>query len=319
MTVQASLYAALGMMLAGLGLSVIGLYLKNAGNPLRRRLGNNSIKIVVVNDPLNDILRDQGLHLPPALQRLLTPMASVGEVLAGTENDRQQLTKLLAMAGVRAKEGLGLLMVGKYFTGLVLVSIVLFGVLDAQSRFGLKGMAGGLIALFVGTTLPEAWLKWRAAHRGGRLARTLPDGLDLMVICAEAGLPLGRVMQVVSKELALSAPELAQELRYTYAELQILSDRSKALSNLAQRTGVSEVQSMVASLIQAERYGTPLSQALRTLSNESRKVLLLGLEEKAGKLPAQMSLPLMTLILPPIVAMMGAPAMVRLVRLLGAS
>ncbi|WP_207281850.1 type II secretion system F family protein [Pseudomonas sp. FW300-N2F2] len=319
MTTPASLFVALGLMLAGLGLGLIGLYLKNAKNPLRQRLGTGTPKTVVVNDPLNDILRDQGLHLSPALQRLLTPLAKSGELLAGTENDRQQLTRLLSMAGVRAQEGLGLLMVAKYFSGLLLVSALLFGVLEPASRMGLKGLAGGLIALFVGTTLPEAWLKWRAARRGGRLARTLPDGLDLMVICAEAGLPLGRVMQVVSKELALSAPELAQELRYTYAELQILSDRSKALSNLAQRTGVSEIQSMVVSLIQAERYGTPLSQALRTLSDESRKTLILGLEEKAGKLPAQMSIPLMTLILPPIVAMMGAPAMVRLVRMLSHS
>ena len=131
-----------------------------------------------------------------------------------------------------------------------------------------------------------------------------------------AELALGRVLQVVSREMALSAQEMADELRYTCAELQLLSDRAKALLNLAERTGVAGIETMVSTLIQAERYGTPLSQALRTISDESRKTLILTLEERAGKLPAQLSVPLMTLILPPIIAMMGAPAMVRIVRLL---
>ncbi len=113
-----------------------------------------------------------------------------------------------------------------------------------------------------------------------------------------------------------NAHEVAQELGYTYNEMQILKDRRKALLNLAQRCGVDNISAMVATLVQAERYGTPLSQALKTISEESRKALVLELEEKTGKLPAQLSVPLMTLILPPVIAMMGAPAMVRIVRIL---
>lgn len=307
--------SALAILLAGIGLLLIGLHHRSQLAPLRQRLGvdtpasTNSVR-------QDDILRGQGLQLPPRLQAVLLPMARFGETLAGTDNDRQKLRRLLIMAGFRNQEALGLLMVGKYALGLLLALVMLFGVLEPGSRLGMNGLAGGLLALFAGTTAPELWLKMRSAKRGERLQRSLPDGLDLMVICAEAGLPLGRVLQVVSKELALSAPELADELRYTYAELQILSDRPRALLNLAERTGVSGIESMVATLIQAERYGTPLSQALRTISEESRKTLILNLEERAGKLPAQLSVPLMTLILPPIVAMMGAPAMVRVIRLL---
>lgn len=306
---------ALAILLAGIGLLLIGLHHRAQLAPLRQRLHTDNMPAT----PLiqhDDILRGQGLQLPPRLQALLLPLAHVGEGLAGTDNDRQKLRRLLIMAGFRSQEALGLLMVGKYALGLLLALIMLFGVLEPGSRLGLNGLAGGLLALFAGTTAPELWLKVRSAKRGERLQRSLPDGLDLMVICAEAGLPLGRVLQVVSKELALSSPELADELRYTYAELQILSDRPRALLNLAERTGVSGIESMVATLIQAERYGTPLSQALRTISEESRKTLILTLEERAGKLPAQLSVPLMTLILPPIVAMMGAPAMVRVIRLL---
>jgi len=307
--------AALAVLLAGLGLLLIGLHQRSQFAPLRQRLGR-AAPVVASSVRQDDILRGQSLQLPPRLQAMLRPMARFGESLAGTDNDRQKLHRLLIMAGFRSQAALGLLMVGKYALGLLLALVVLFGVLEPGSRLGLNGLAGGLLALFAGSTAPELWLKIRSAKRGERLQRSLPDGLDLMVICAEAGLPLGRVLQVVSKELALSAPELADELRYTYAELQILSDRPRALLNLAERTGVSGIESMVATLIQAERYGTPLSQALRTISEESRKTLILNLEERAGKLPAQLSVPLMTLILPPIVAMMGAPAMVRVIRLL---
>lgn len=307
--------SALAILLAGVGLLLIGLHQRSKLAPLRQRLRPDTTQ---ASAPVrqDDILRGQGLQLPARLQALLLPTARFGEGLAGTDNDRQKLRRLLSMAGFRNPEALGLLMVGKYALGLLLAMGVLFGVLEPGSRLGMNGLAGGLMALFAGTTAPELWLKMRSAKRGERLSRSLPDGLDLMVICAEAGLPLGRVLQVVSKELALSAPELADELRYTYAELQILSDRPRALLNLAERTGVSGIESMVATLIQAERYGTPLSQALRTISEESRKTLILNLEERAGKLPAQLSVPLMTLILPPIVAMMGAPAMVRVIRLL---
>lgn len=307
--------SALAILLAGIGLLLIGLHHRSQLAPLRQRLRVDA-PTATPSVRQDDILRGQGLKLPPRLQALMVPMARFGEGLAGTDNDRQKLRRLLIMAGFRTQEALGLLMIGKYALGLLLAMIMLFGVLEPGSRLGLNGLAGGLLALFAGTTAPELWLKMRSAKRGERLSRSLPDGLDLMVICAEAGLPLGRVLQVVSKELALSSPELADELRYTYAELQILSDRPRALLNLAERTGVSGIESMVATLIQAERYGTPLSQALRTISEESRKTLILNLEERAGKLPAQLSVPLMTLILPPIVAMMGAPAMVRVIRLL---
>lgn len=309
------LTSACGLLLIGCALMLFGLYARSNHNPLAGRLGGHQPK-GPAETPSQDMLQDDGVALPPVLRRLLGLAASHGERLAGTANDRKQLRRLLAMAGLRNPDSLGLLMLAKYGNGLLFVTAMLFGVLDSKQRFGLTGLAGGLIALFLGTFLPEAWLKWRASQRGGALARSVPDALDLMVICAEAGLPLGRVLQVVSRELKLSAPALADELRYTFAELQIVSDRSRALLNLAERCGVAEIESMVATLLQAERYGTPLSQALRTISEESRKMLILTLEEQAGKLPAKMSLPLMALILPPIIAMMGAPAMIRLIRVL---
>ncbi|RLM21934.1 pilus assembly protein [Brenneria alni] len=264
----------------------------------------------------DSILRGQGTTTIPWLEKILLPIAQQGYRLSGSDRDRLNLRRLLDLSGFRRSEAVGWLVMGKFLVGLLCAVALVWGCLPPADRLGLTGISAGLIGYFVGAMLPEWWLKWRAASRGEKLARAVPDALDLMVVCAEAGLPIGRVLQVVSKELGLSSPEMADELHYTAAELQILSDRSLAMAHLAERTRVAEIESMVATLIQAERYGTPLSQALRTIADESRKTLILGLEEKAGKLPAQLSVPLMALILPPIIAIMAAPALVRVIRLL---
>lgn len=314
MTIVAA--AALACLMAGSGLVLIALHLRQRHVGLNERL---QMVPQEQQDPQtrDSVLKAQGFALSSAQARWLNPLIQLGDRLAGTESDREKMQRLLSMAGFHQGYALGLLQSIKWFSGGLLMLLVCGGLLDSESRWGLSGLVAALISLFIGTMLPELLLKWQSNRRGGRLAQALPDALDLMVICAEAGLPLGRVLQVVSREMTLSAPEIASELRYTFAELQVLNDRPRALLNLAERTGVSGIESMVATLIQAERYGTPLAQALRTISDESRKSLVLRLEERAGKLPAQLSVPLMTLILPPIVAMMGAPAMVRIIRILG--
>ncbi len=278
-------------------------------NPLRERLNSHTVA-----DPAAaagaDLLQSGYRPLSPALGAA----AELGLQLAGTMQDRMDNTRLLTQAGMRRPEALGLLMAAKYGFGLLLCVGALWGLVGPQDRFGLTGLATGLIALFAGTTLPELFVKWRAARRHEALSRSMPDALDLMVICAEAGLPFPRILKTVSREVALSAPVMADELAYTSAELQLLPDRAAALRHLANRTRVPSVESMVGSLIQAERYGTPLAQALRTIAEESRTRFILELEEKAGKLPAQLSLPLMTLILPPVVAIVATPALMRVLR-----
>lgn len=310
------------LLLLALILIVTGIVLGRAQQKARQyklleeRLRGHLPAVSTETDAQDTILRGQGTALSPWLEALLRPLAAQGERMAGAERDRRNLRRMLDLAGLRRHEAVGWLVMGKFITGTLIAVLLVWGWLPAADRLGLTGVATGLIGFFVGTLLPEWWLRWRAASRGEKLARAVPDALDLMVVCAEAGLPIGRVLHVVSKELGLSSPEMADELHYTAAELQILSDRTLAMMHLAERTRVSEIESMVATLIQAERYGTPLSQALRTIADESRKTLILGLEEKAGKLPAQLSVPLMTLILPPIIAIMAAPALVRVVRLL---
>lgn len=301
---QVLLFAAI----AGLVLTTLLLRAELRRNPLRERLAGDDEHIEIA------IAAGGITHEHRPLSMAWRLLASFGETLAGSGDDRSKLRGLLATAGLRRPEALGLLTAAKYASGMALVAATLWGLLGPASRFGMPGLSMGLVALFIGTTLPELAVKLRAARRRESLSRSMPDALDLMVICAEAGLPFPRILKVVSRELALSAPTMADELSYTSAELQLLPDRANALRHLAERTRVGAVESMVGSLIQAERYGTPLAQALRTIADESRSTLILGLEEKAGKLPAQLSLPLMTLILPPVVAIVATPALIRVVR-----
>lgn len=295
---------------AGLVLTAWLLRAESRRNPLHERLGPNQAEraeLAAQSISLND-----RAPLSPALNAV----AEFGQKLAGTAQDRQAIERLLAQAGWRRTEATGLFMAAKYGSGVLLCAAGVWLFTSPQSRFGMSGLAVGLVALFVGTTLPELLVKVRAARRHEALTRSMPDALDLMVICAEAGLPFPRILKVVSRELAFSAPAMADELAYTSAELQLLPDRAAALRHLADRTRVPTIESMVGSLLQAERYGTPLAQALRTIAEESRSRLILELEEKAGKLPAQLSVPLMTLILPPVVAIVATPALMRVIRTL---
>ncbi len=297
------------VLLAGLASSAIAWRAARRANPLHARLRGRAAPATIAAGA-SDSISNHHAPLAPGWQRL----AEAGAVLAGSEADRIKLRRLLATAGLARPEAMGLLVAAKSACGLLLLVLALWTVPGPESRFGLAGLTVGLLALFVGASGPELWLRALAARRHESLARSIPDALDLMIICAEVGLPFPRILRVVARELALSAPAMAAELAYTSAEMQVLPERAEALRHLAERTGVAAIESMVGSLIQAERYGTPLAQALRTIADETRSTLILSLEEKAGKLPAQLSLPLMTMILPPVVALVATPALVRVVR-----
>ncbi len=248
----------------------------------------------------------RGATIPAGLR----PLADWGVKLAGGDKSVAVTERLCAQAGFSAEGAAGLFL----FVETVLGVGAAAAVLAVAKGFDMGTLAGALIAYFVAGTAPEWLLKRVAERRRTRIERAMPDALDMMVICAEAGLPFTRILKVVARELALSAPQLAHELAVTSAELEILPDRATALKNLAARTAVQSVESMVSTLVQAEQFGTPLAQALANIAEESRTTLILTLEERAGKLPARLSIPLMTLILPPVVALVAAPALMRVIR-----
>jgi tight adherence protein C len=167
----------------------------------------------------------------------------------------------------------------------------------------------GLVVL--GAFLPDLVISNAATKRKDKLRKALPDVLDLMVICAEAGLSLDSTLKRVSDEFARSSPEMADELGLTCLELGFLPDRRQALHNLNQRTDQPGVRGLVNSLLQTDKYGTPLAQSLRVLSAEYREERMLRAEEKAARLPALLTVPMIVFILPPLFVVLIGPAIIR--------
>lgn len=163
------------------------------------------------------------------------------------------------------------------------------------------GAVGGLLA-------PDTILKKRRTRHLAQIEKGLSDALDLMVICAQAGLSLEPAMARVASELGGVHPAMCQELQITVRELEIMSDSSVALSNLGKRTGLESLTRLTSTLVQTMQYGTPLSDSLRVLSNEMRTASLTKFEERAARLPVLLTLPMIMFILPTVFMIVGGPA-----------
>ena len=155
---------------------------------------------------------------------------------------------------------------------------------------------------------PELFLKNKATKRTNEIRKGLPDALDLLVICAEAGLTVDAAFNRVAKELGRAYPELGDEFALTAIELSFLTERRQAFENLAYRVDLDAVRGVVTTMIQTERYGTPLASALRVLSAEFRNERMMRAEEKAARLPAILTVPLILFILPVLFIVILGPA-----------
>jgi tight adherence protein C len=188
---------------------------------------------------------------------------------------------------------------------LLLADSKVFHLLPIPSKFGVvAAMAGVLIGFYA----PIVYLRNAATKRGKSIRLALPDGLDLMVICAEAGLSLDATLQRVARELGNGAPELGEELAMTAAELTFLPDRRLAFDNLNARTNSDGIRAVVNTLQQTAKFGTPLAQSLRVLAAEMRAARMTRAEEKAARLPALLTVPMILFILPTLFIVLLGPA-----------
>ncbi|MGH7115591.1 MAG: type II secretion system F family protein [Stellaceae bacterium] len=221
---------------------------------------------------------------------------------------------MLARAGLRSPDA----MIGYLFARLCLPSV--FSVAVLANGYVLRLMPSSpelrfmpaLAAVFLGFYAPRIYLRNAAGKRAKRLQLALPDGLDLMVICAEAGLSLDATLVRVARELAASWPELAEELAITAAELTFLPDRRQAFDNLNNRTDSDAIRAVVNTLQQTAKFGTPLAQSLRVLSIESRAARMTRAEEKAARLPAMLTVPMILFILPTLFIVLLGPAAINI-------
>jgi tight adherence protein C len=164
------------------------------------------------------------------------------------------------------------------------------------------------VAVGLGYKGPDIFLQNKISKRTDLIRKGLPDALDLLVICAEAGLTVDAAFERVARELGRAYPELGDEFSLTSIELAFLTDRRSAFENLAYRVNLDSVRGVVTTMIQTERYGTPLASALRVLSAEFRNERMMRAEEKAARLPAIMTVPLILFILPVLFIVILGPA-----------
>lgn len=245
-----------------------------------------------------------------ALGRLGAGLSRAGVLSPRTIADLEQT---LSAAGFRGESALPIFL-GAKLTMLVGLPALMFAVLlVAQVGQPVKGLALAISAV-LGMLLPDLIASRLRKRYLKDLERGLPDALDLMVICTEAGLSLEAAIERVSHEIEPANRSIAAELSVTSNELRFLSDRRTALMNMAERTRLDVVRRVSVTLVQSLQFGTPLTQALRTLAGEMRQEQLTRFEERAARLPVLLTLPMILFILPTVFLVVGGPALLQLLR-----
>ncbi|MEL6830654.1 MAG: type II secretion system F family protein [Pseudomonadota bacterium] len=184
--------------------------------------------------------------------------------------------------------------------------------MSTQMKYGsiIFGAAAGFYA-------PNLYVANIASKRQKSLMRAFPDALDMMLICVESGMSIEMAFAKVGAEVGSASPELAEELQLTTAELAYLQERRAAYENLARRTGHEGVKAVTMALIQAERYGTPLGDALRVMAKENRDMRMSEAEKKAAALPAQLTVPMILFFLPVLFLVVLGPAYIKVTAIQG--
>jgi tight adherence protein C len=241
-----------------------------------------------------------------AMRRVVTLLKLVQSQQSG------KLTERLAHAGLRSRDAVTVFLFFKIAMPLLLGAAVfllvyLLQIGDLSPTARLCAVLGGAV---LGFFAPELYVSNLTSKRQLALSKGLPDALDLLVICAESGLALDVALERVANEIGAANPELAEEVELTAIELGFLPERRQALLNLSRRTNLPAIRGVVNTLLQTEKYGTPLSQSLRVLANEFRDQRMLRAEEKAARLPATLTVPMIVFILPVLFIVLIGPAII---------
>ena len=228
------------------------------------------------------------------------------------QDDQVQKAQIrLMQAGIRTKDLAFFIIFARFVLPVVIgiTAVIMLYVMNYFPDWSWFRRYVTVAGLLVGSyKAPDIWLKNKVQKRSHAIRKGLPDALDLLVICAEAGLTVDSAFNRVSKELGKAYPELGDEFGLTAIELGFLNERRQAFENLAQRVDLEAVRGVVTTMIQTEKYGTPLASALRVLSAEFRHQRMMRAEEKAARLPAIMTVPLILFILPTLFVVILGPA-----------
>jgi tight adherence protein C len=240
---------------------------------------------------------------------------SVGDRVAARQKDTSGIRMQLVQAGYRNDSAVQIFYGSKVALAIVFFLAAL--IFDEHLPFAKSNpLLGVLMMTLLGYVMPAFILKKKVKARQKRLRLSLPDALDLMVVCVEAGLGLDQAMANVSQELRLTHPEIAQELNLVNLEMTAGTRRLDALRNLSDRTGVEDIRKLVAVLIQADRFGTSVGESLRTHSEYMRLKRRQTAEEQANKVAVKLVFPIFFFIMPAIVLVAAGPAMIRVFKTL---
>jgi tight adherence protein C len=256
--------------------------------------------------------------LSPAKAPVANLLGTVGEHLQPGDAEELKRRKLdFLRAGIRRGDALAVFWGAKCLLGLVLAGILLllkpfFFPLLLTSRT----LLFSLILAGVGFFLPDVWLRLRISQRKQAIQEGLPDALDLLVVCVEAGMSLDAAIQRVGEEIRLENQELSDELMLMNLEIRAGKLRRDAMKNLAVRTGLEDINSLVTLLVQTDQLGTSIGQALRVYSDAFRTKRMQRAEEIAAKLPVKLILPLGLFIFPSIFVVLLGPAAIQIFHVL---
>jgi tight adherence protein C len=220
----------------------------------------------------------------------------------------------LKTAGLRSQNALNVFLTLRFLLPFVfggLAAIWIYGLGNLPEKTAMVRFCVVLGAATLGFYAPNIYVTNRITKRHQSIKRAWPDALDLMLICVESGNSIESGMRKVSEEMADQSAELAEEMVLTMAELSFLQDRRTAYENFATRTQLDGVKALTQALIQAERYGTPIGQALRVLAQEGRDERMNEAEKKAAALPPKLTVPMIVFFLPVLVAVILGPAGIR--------
>jgi tight adherence protein C len=284
-----------------LGMVTLGLFF-NASNPVKRRLRTASDR--------NAPVMDAQVKRPRDFMRLINPVARY--ILPQDDKEASRMAKNLIHAGFRTEKAL------PYFYGLKALLAVALPLLMflATGLFPQWTMAAVIFAVifaaFIGITVPNIVVEKIKENRLKKLRNGFPDALDLLVVCVEAGLGLGSAIERVARDLEVSHPELAEELRLVNVEMRAGVERPTALKNLADRSGLPDIRGLVGLLVQTIRFGTSIADALRVYSEEFRDKRMQRAEEQAAKIGTKLIFPLVTCMFPSFFIVAVGPAALRM-------
>jgi tight adherence protein C len=242
-------------------------------------------------------------------EKMRDVLASLGKILPASDTKAPRTVLLMVRAGYRSPEAILALRAVKFLFPAFLLALVFFTGFYKQNTLIILLVAAGLGYLF-----PEMWLSWKVSARQHRLRLSLPDGLDLLVICVEAGLGLDQALMKVAQELRTAHRELSEELQLVNLEMRIGKSRIETLRELARRTGLDDIKSLAAMLIQTDRFGTSVAQSLRAFSDDMRVRRRQRAEEMAAKTSVKMVPPLVFFIFPALMVIILGPAVLTVMR-----